>query len=133
MKYDLVTKYKSYFDECSNKTELGKWHMKKIGIKTYEFPWLEKPIELREFISDFYKSDIAVSDYIEYLEKNNLNNFDLIELSMGDLNIEDLCAILTMVIRQDRFNEGLLVSKIIDGFLFKIIERLEKVVGDESV
>lgn len=125
MIYDLIIKYKDYFDECTNKSELGKWYMKKIGIKTYEFPWLEKPIVLKEFISDFYKSEIAVSDYIEYLNERSLSNFELIEARMKNLTIEDLRAIVTMVIRQDRFNEGLLVLKITDGFMFKVIERLE--------
>ena len=95
--------------------------------------WLEKPIDLNEFVSDFYKSNIAVSDYIEYLTKRNLTSFSLIESRIQELNIDDLCAILTMVIRQDRFNEGLLVSKVVDGLLFSIIERIERITGDDSI
>ncbi|OFX52733.1 MAG: hypothetical protein A2046_05500 [Bacteroidetes bacterium GWA2_30_7] len=47
------------------------------------------------------------------------------ELDYNCLEIETLCKLFTLIIRNDRFNDGFLVHNLQNGTIFKIIKALE--------
>ena len=63
-----------------------------------------------KFMDEFYESGIAVKNYKEIMETAGVEDeqFDFVNLHI--LNEEVVCAILTYIIRADRFCEGVKLS-----------------------
>jgi hypothetical protein len=119
-----ILKYEQYFKECSEQKKEVKVHSEQLkdGVRT--MPVYIKDQELRNFIIDFYDSEVLNSNY-----KSHLKNKEIIVHEIQDFSIyskEDLLAILTFIVRQDRFSEGYLIKKAYDGSIYQIIKYLKK-------
>lgn len=73
--------------------------------------------QLSKFISYLYDNNI--------LNQNYLNDYKLIkDKEEKNLSLEEVITKLTFIIRSDRFCSGLLKSKVADGTMLRLVERL---------
>ena len=86
--------------------------------------YVAKNPRLSEFVRTFYDLDLANVEYKEYLEERNLFSIENIEDRLDELSLDDLLAILTLFIRNDRFVTGFLISVAETGLLYKVVKRI---------
>lgn len=79
--------------------------------------------KLKKFIRYFYDSDLLDKEYLE-------NEKKIIEKDINELTYKEVGTKLTSIIRGDRFCSGLIYSKVKDGTIFKLLERLQKVMNN---
>lgn len=73
--------------------------------------------KLKEFMEYFYENNLFNQNYIE--------DYNLIEnKGDNDLSYEEVLTKLTYIFRGDRFCSGLIKSKVDDGTILRLIERL---------
>ena len=75
--------------------------------------------QLREFIYSFCDSDLIDKNYVE-------NETALKDKDIESCSYNEVCTLLTSIIRGDRFVSGLIYSKFKDGTLLKLLESLKK-------
>lgn len=82
--------------------------------------------KLRNFVRYFYDSDLLDKEYME-------NEKNIKDKNVDELGYKEIGTMLTAIIRGDRFCSGLIYSKVKDGTLLKLLERLKdiKSKGDE--
>lgn len=73
------------------------------------------------FIRCFYNSDLVDKEY-------TLNTKEISKKDINELTYKEIGTMLTSIIRGDRFCSGLIYSKVKDGTLLKLLERLQKVI-----
>lgn len=71
-----------------------------------------------------YKLQIVMADYT--LKEDGFVRFDCFDadFDLNKLSLVDLCKMFTGIIRGDRFCENLIVSRIADGTLFKLVQAI---------
>ncbi len=75
--------------------------------------------QLSEFIKFFYDSDLV--------DKNYESNVAVLKNKDTDsCTYNEICSILTSIIRGDRFQSGLIYSKFKDGTLLMLLEKLKE-------
>ena len=128
MKYDRLTQYIEIFQPGYS---AGKWFFDKEHSGTVDDP-IQMPFvmfdqNVMKFMDEFYESGIAVKNYKEIMETAGIEDeqFDFVNLHI--LNEEVVCAILTYIIRADRFCEGYLKSKIEQGTVTRVLNRLKDI------
>ena len=106
----------------------GEWavrHESKVtetGTKT--FPFAEQHELIREFVQFMYDKDLVVNfNWSEWQEGRDWYASED-EEKYANLDVETALKLLTAVIRNDRFNEGALVSAFEAGTFPKIIQKL---------
>ena len=75
--------------------------------------------QLSEFIDYFCNSDLIDNNYVE-------NETYIKEKDIESCSYNEICTLLTSIIRGDRFVSGLIYSKFKDGTLLKLLESLKK-------
>lgn len=83
-----------------------------------------KDERLSDFVSSVYSLDILNGNYKEYLEERKISIPNEIDKNFISLSLEDLCAVLTMYIRSDRFVEGSLIKLALNGNLYNTVKRI---------
>lgn len=128
MKYDRLTQYIEIFQPGYS---AGTWFFDKEHSGTVDDP-IQMPFvmfdqNMMKFMDEFYESGIAVKNYKEIMETAGIEDeqFDFVNLHI--LNEEVVCAILTYIIRADRFCEGYLKSKIEQGTVTRLLIRLKDI------
>lgn len=118
--YDTITKY---IDIFKKEEKYGEWHFEEghKGIKDNPIPtpyttWSKN---LYSFVDDVEKINFV--DY-SYLDNNEIIKDKPIE----ELTIDECKTKLTLFIRGERFCEGLLLDRMEDGTIIKILERIKE-------
>jgi len=96
------------------------------SIYNLSLPYPEYDQTLYDFIADASVSKLMCTDYVEVIEKQGLNSpSKMVEaIDRADLNV--LRAILTWVIRSERFCEGSWATALEEGVFLKILKRLQQ-------
>jgi len=90
------------------------------GIKTPGYRD-EEPVIL-EFIELFYHLDLNVNfDWMGSREHKLLSEVDY---DFNQLGVFDLCKVLTVIVRNDRFYGGYLINRFEDGTILRILQAL---------
>lgn len=122
--YDKLLSYIDYFSTAGE--EVGTW-----AYKPPDFPYVNYSKEMSSFIHEVYETDLMDTEYLPYLESHlphGANYAEYIETADSRL----LRAILTYYVRQERFCEGLWQSAVQDGIFSKILNRLVKLLKQDS-
>lgn len=107
---------------------VGEWGIRHNNERTESgvsiFPWVENYFLIQDFISFMYENDLVVKfRWTEWQEGRDWYALDD-ESKYEKLDVETALKLLTAVIRNDRFNEGALVSAFETGVFPKIIQKL---------
>lgn len=128
MKYYSVTKY---IDTFTPEYDAGTWFIDRNSAGTVDdpiqLPYVMLDGEVIKFVDDFYQSGIAVENYQEIMEAAGITNDNFDFLNLHRLNEKAVCAILTFIIRSDRFCEGYLKEKKEQGTVVRILKRLREI------
>lgn len=128
MKYVSLTKYINIFHPGYS---AGTWVVDKEHSGTEDdpihLPYVNFDQKVMDFTADFYKSGISVNNYREVLESAGIAEgvFDFVNLHI--LSPEVVCAMITYMIRADRFCEGYLKAGIEHGTVTRILKRLKEI------
>ncbi len=93
---------------------------------TMQYPLYEPKID--EFIQEVYKSNLLIGDYHDVIKKQGLEGIKQITQAIDDADFELVTAILTWVVRGERFCDGLWGSAVEDKTFLKIINRLNRLI-----
>lgn len=107
---------------------VGEWGVRHDNEHTKSgvliFPWVENYFLIQDFVSFMYENKLVVKfSWVEWQEGRDWYALDD-ESKYGKLDIETSLKLLTAIIRNDRFNEGALVSAFETGVFPKIIQKL---------
>ena len=80
--------------------------------------------KLRNFGRYFYDSDLLDKEYME-------NEKNIKDKNIDELGYKEIGTMLTAIIRGDRFCSGLIYSKVKDGTILKLLERLQEVINNK--
>lgn len=131
MRYSALVKYIDVFTQGYS---AGEWiiDMKHSGKADdpISMPYVFFDHKTNAFIEEFFKSHIAQKNYQEILEKAGIKEkaFDSVNLHILDETV--VCAMLTSIIKGDRYCEGLIKTSIEKGTVTRILKRLKEI--DES-
>lgn len=102
---------------CLRKDENGQTFLTG-GYSTYE----SETIEFLKAMESF-----MVYNYVKVIESYGIKyeNIDIHKLELEKYDDKLILALLTAIIRSDRFNDGLIISKIKDGSFLKLLLRLK--------
>lgn len=87
-----------------------------------QFPYVIYTENVLEWVRCYYKLELIMPNYIEYV-----NNADFRNKKSKDYSRNDILNLLTYYIRQDRFCEGLLAGKIKSGEVTELVDRLHEI------
>ncbi len=128
MKYNLITEYIDIFQpEYLIKIE----NFGENVAETVDEPNLLScgifETKVADFKEAFCESNIAIENYEEVIENAGINAdlFDFVNMHI--LNETVVCAILTYIIRKDRFCEGYLKAMISRGTVIRVLMRLRDI------
>lgn len=92
---------------------------------TVEQGYLNYSSKFQEFIDSCYESNYIRKNYLDFLNDRYLGIRDINSIILtGDY--ESLCALLTYLIRQERFCDGLWATAIIEKSFFNILIKLKQ-------
>jgi len=98
---------------------------------TLSMPYMAPEPIVEQFIKVVYTLSIIIPfDWMSWKEGTKIvsdASFDF-----DTLNLITKCQLITYIVRQDRFNEGFLVSQFESGLMLKILKSLEKEVLSEK-
>lgn len=106
--------------EIEQTTKFGTWI-----IEEGTFPYIEEIAVVAQFQEVAYQLGIVFSfDWMSWEEGSDaLSN---IETDYNQFDITTLCKFITAVVRNNRFNEGYLVSKFTDGTIVKLLRAFKQ-------
>ncbi|MFO7635685.1 MAG: DUF6508 domain-containing protein, partial [Clostridia bacterium] len=82
-------------------------------------------IEVMEFVSKFWESNISMDYYMDYLDQHMGNYGYSFQTAVEQGDYELLRAVLTYLIRQERFRSGVWATAIDERLFLTILKRLE--------
>lgn len=123
---EKLAEYINYFED-ENKVFYNWYGGEKTEDDTYIMPYIIYDEKLHEFIKSVYESGIMMEDYLSYLERkfgksNDMNNI------IKNADFETLCAVLTYLVRQERFHDGLWSEAIRNKYFLKILCKFKEIV-----
>lgn len=122
-KYEMLTKYLEFF---KIRNDYGNWVFNNVNQRTnddlIQVPYVQYNEKIYDFIEAFYHSELVDQDYISHLRQNNYTTFNISEIK--NLSEDELLTLLTLIIRGERFCEGLLDAKIRNGTIEAILSAL---------
>lgn len=107
---------------------VGEWGIRHDNERTESgvliMPWVEQYPLIQDFVTFMYENKLVIPfDWVYWQEGRDW--FALEDDSKyASLDVETILKLLTAIIRNDRFNEGALVSAFEDGSFPKIIQKL---------
>ncbi|MBR5555689.1 O-acetyl-ADP-ribose deacetylase [bacterium] len=90
--------------------------------ETPQFPYVIYTENVLEWVRCYYKLELIMPNYVEYV-----NNADFRNKKFKNYSRNDILNLLTYYIRQDRFCEGLLAGKIKSGEVTELVDRLHEI------
>ncbi|MCB5270428.1 MAG: DUF6508 domain-containing protein [Candidatus Cloacimonetes bacterium] len=123
--YDKLFSYIDYFSAAGK--EEGSW-----VLKPGEFPYVNYSELLSSFIKDLHETDLMDSEYLSYLKENLPAQAKLAD-AIDSADFRMLRAILTYFVRQERFQEGLWQSAVMDKSFYRILLRLREITSTGSL
>ena len=129
MKYQNITKFKDIFKEgyiagnCVKASSQDEEYLDKNVILVTN---LEYTKDVEDFIDEVY--NIEDKHYILTLKfsKINVKGFNSKDIDVEKLGKRTIIALLTGIVRNERFNDGLIKENIESGFVRKCLIRLEE-------
>lgn len=123
-----ILNYKEYMKLSINDESIYTIH---LDTQNNQLPFIEESNTIAGFVEDFYKAELVVKNYNDVMEEMNLlGEPSARTLESVNLTQNHILAIITAIIRGDRFCEGLLVSKIEDGLMYYLLTRIEATLND---
>jgi hypothetical protein len=89
-------------------------------IRDKQMPFLKYSSMVSIFVEEFYDSELIDTDY-----NNTLEKFDIEDQNSWD-ELWKLRAMLTYIIRSERFGEGIILKNIENGTLLHILRKLKE-------
>ena len=129
MKYQNITKFKDIFKEgyiAGNYVKASSQDEEYLDKNVILVPNLEYTKDVEDFIDEVYK--IEDKHYILTLKfsKINVKGFNSKDIDVEQLGKRTIIALLTGIVRNERFNDGLIKENIESGFVRKCLIRLEE-------
>lgn len=123
-KYENLLEYINYFKNSNNQFyKIPETKKSPDGAILMQGPRYDD--EFEEFTKLVYQSDLMKRDYLDCIEKRCKGEREINKF-IDDADIELLSAILTCVMRQERFCDGAWAGAIKDGTFLKILSRLKE-------
>lgn len=131
-KFEILTKYIPMLQE----NRIGVWVIDRENDGTAEHP-IQMPFVnyyemVRQFINDVYtfeeqNKDMELTRYADILKENGLEweMDDLENVDVSDLNAQCVLALVTGVVRAERFCDGVIFNFFKSGAMLKWLERLD--------
>lgn len=121
-KYYDITKYKRYLVPGET---LGVWRggEKENGIM--QVPYFDYSPEIAEFMRYFQASAYVNPMYMETMNKRGWFDIKKLQADIPAMTAEDILTCLTGMMRADRFCEGYFLSRIEDGTVHALLEKLD--------
>ncbi|AOZ87963.1 hypothetical protein BK049_04185 [Bacillus xiamenensis] len=131
-KFEILTKYIPMLQE----NRIGVWVIDRENDGTAEHP-IQMPFVnyyemVRQFINDVYtfeeqNKDMELTLYREILKVNGIEwgTDDLENVDVSDLNAQCVLALVTGVVRAERFCDGVIFNFFKSGAMLKWLERLD--------
>lgn len=131
-KFEILTKYIPMLQE----NRIGVWVIDRENDGTAEHP-IQMPFVnysemVRQFINDVYtfeeqNKDMELTRYADILKENGLEweMDDLENVDVSDLNAQCVLALVTGVVRAERFCDGIIFNFFKSGAMLKWLERLD--------
>lgn len=88
--------------------------------------WIDTPPEVSRFVRIFYLCQVPDTDYFETLHRYRIDTARCDPASLApDADLPLVRALLTWIVRRDRFCDGALRESVRDGSLIEVLRRLE--------
>lgn len=112
----------------------GRWHskteMRTDG--TLGLPWASLSDDVISFVNTLYEQGVIVSfDWPAWKEARGRRLYFDAD-AFAESSLDDMRRMLTMLVRQDRFVEGLLLAQIEKGTISRILQRVAELLVDQS-
>ncbi|RPF52203.1 DUF6508 domain-containing protein [Aquisalibacillus elongatus] len=124
--YENVLKYKDYFEDLKQ-DDVVTWRKQGDQGGAYGLPFPDYHTKFKEFIREVKNSNLLHKDYINLLEDSEFDIND-INQSIEEADFENLRAILTLLIRRERFGDGNWASSVESGDFYYVLVRLEELI-----
>ena len=129
MKYQNITKFKDILKEgyiAGNYVKASSQDEEYLDKNVILVPNLEYTKDVEDFIDEVY--NIEDKHYILTLKfsKINVKGFNSKDIDVEKLGKRTIIALLTGIVRNERFNDGLIKENIESGFVRKCLIRLEE-------
>ncbi|MDW0108432.1 DUF6508 domain-containing protein [Sporosarcina aquimarina] len=123
--YRKLYSYLPYFEKRADE------NLKTIteGSSLFHASYVEK---INEFVSSFYDSGFVDSDYGGTLSTHGITSVEKIRGSIPTASADLLKAIMTQMIREERFSSGAIASYAENGFIEQALRRLGGIYGYTS-
>lgn len=125
-KHDSLT---SYIDDIESASSFGTWVVDRESKGTHDdpitMPYVNFDPMVSRFLSDFYEEDYPDYSYGETLDAAGIE--DKFNFDTSDADERIVTALLTHVIRMDRFCEGALLEAFEDGTILRWLKRLREI------
>lgn len=120
-KYEKITKYAPYLEP---EAHVGEWRGGCDKNGNCYAPFIDYDSKIKEFINLFLSSEYADDNYTEVLEKQGWFNVGNLRNAVPSMSENEVLSCITAILRQERFCEGLIESRIKDGTLSMLVKRL---------
>lgn len=128
--FNLITKYIPLL----RNDFIGKWHFEEndgLNSQLRRFPYVEYSQLVHNFIHDVYtiveeQPELELVHYQEILQRKGISSLNH---DVSTLDAQSIMALIVYVIRNDRFEEGILLEFIQNGNLIGCLERLAIIDG----
>lgn len=128
MKYKKVYDFIPYLKELENTNDGYNYISSDNSRDSFENkPQMKYGEKLNDFVETLYKEGVIIPNYKEVLNKY-FPGKDIRKLTIEEVNSssqEAICAIISNIIRQDRYVDGLFLSKIKNGNIVYLLELLK--------
>lgn len=121
----VLYKFVPYFEAAFDKKVCNWQGGGKISDNFYSTSHPVYDSELYDFIRKFERSNLVFFNYVDVIDKYQLDNTELMNDAIEKADLELTLAILTGYIRQERFCDGLWEDALKEGTFLKLIKRLD--------
>ena len=112
-----------YF-ETATEESVCRWEEGKIPGGDNSYPVYERT--LKDFIREFYETNLISHNYLDILDNRGLKNMDGIDDVIKNADIELLRAIFTKYVSQERFCDGLWATAVREKIFLGILNRFQE-------
>lgn len=121
------------FFEAATSENVCHWEGgEKIGENEYHISFPVYDSTLRNFIGDFYSTNLVYFNYLNLIEQRGLNNNSEMIEAIATADLELLKALLTGFIRQERFGDGLWEFAVEQKIFLKILKSFEELLDFDA-
>ncbi|NLN45714.1 MAG: hypothetical protein GX153_03980 [Clostridiaceae bacterium] len=119
--YEVLPDFISILENCREQM----WDGDCSPVRDSSQPRTDNPPEVSRFIRIIYLSQVPDTDYFETLRRYRVDTARCDPASLApNADLSLVRALLTWIVRRDRFNEGTLRESVRDGSLIEVLRRL---------